>query len=987
MALNKTQIPLSFTGGIDTKTDDKQVLPTKLLELENGVFSKKGSIQKRHGYDILKKFIIDDSSTITQAAGLSTFKDQLLLFTGKKLYNYIESNQAWSQKGSSNSVLNVNRSIIRNIYQQTDVDYAYNSGVSVYVWKDSNGGCRLSVVDEQTQVMIQSNVSFSSSGLRPRVVGLGRYFFIFYIEGTTIKLKTIQLTAPNLISSSQDLTTNLDGTDKIYDTQLLGGRIYIGYNHNAGGGAIALFYITANIVASSEVSLAAEQATGGISMTTDSNSNIWLSYYDGTSVKYAIWTQNLDVDGSGHPTILTPTVIETIANVRNVASVYSAALTSTFVYEIVNSAGNFLKKNTGTQSGTVGSAVVFQRSVGLASKFFSYNGDYFVTTAFSSALQATYFVHSLSGDIVTKINESVGGGYTSSSLLPTVVQLDTGKFVIPNLKKGQILTENGVVFTSVGVNSTLMDFTSFNNFVTSELGNNLHIVGGLVQSYDGVSVNETNFNVFPEGITSTLVNAGTGTIPNGTYQYSVVYAWIDNQGQTHRSTESIGLEVVVSGGPSNVQLTIPTLRITKKQNVFIEVYRTTAAGIIFYKLTSNTSLTANDATVDTITYTDSKTDAQTLTGELLYTTGGVLSNSSPPSSSVITTWKNRIILKSSDEQNVIWFSKIRTEGFPVEYSDLLTITVDPIGGDITALHALDDKLIIFKKRSMYLQAGDGPNNLGQQSDFGLPQLITSDVGCVDVNSVVETPVGLVFKSEKGIYLLDRSLSVNYIGAEVEAFNSSSITSARLVPDTNQIRFTTADNLCLVFDYYFQQWSTFTNHQAVGATLYDGKFCFVKSTGEVYKENSSIFTDGAQRIKLKLVSAWMNLAQLQGYQRLYKLLILGTYKSEHRLLVKFGYNFNSSFTQDCEIDVESVISPTAYGADSPYGSEAVYGGEYPLYQWRIFPKIQKCQSFRISIEDIMDDVFGESFSISNMRMEVGLKQGSNKTESGRSTGTE
>ena len=42
MSLQKTTIPILLTDGLDQKTDEKLVLPSKLLELENGVFTKAG---------------------------------------------------------------------------------------------------------------------------------------------------------------------------------------------------------------------------------------------------------------------------------------------------------------------------------------------------------------------------------------------------------------------------------------------------------------------------------------------------------------------------------------------------------------------------------------------------------------------------------------------------------------------------------------------------------------------------------------------------------------------------------------------------------------------------------------------------------------------------------------------------------------------------------------------------------------------------------
>jgi len=37
MALAKAFIPVDLSGGVDTKTDQKMVLPSNLTELENGV--------------------------------------------------------------------------------------------------------------------------------------------------------------------------------------------------------------------------------------------------------------------------------------------------------------------------------------------------------------------------------------------------------------------------------------------------------------------------------------------------------------------------------------------------------------------------------------------------------------------------------------------------------------------------------------------------------------------------------------------------------------------------------------------------------------------------------------------------------------------------------------------------------------------------------------------------------------------------------------
>ncbi|MBW2560704.1 MAG: hypothetical protein JRE40_07610 [Deltaproteobacteria bacterium] len=50
MPLEKSEIRVPFGGGLDTKTDQKQVIPGQLLELKNGVFSDLKQITKRNGF-------------------------------------------------------------------------------------------------------------------------------------------------------------------------------------------------------------------------------------------------------------------------------------------------------------------------------------------------------------------------------------------------------------------------------------------------------------------------------------------------------------------------------------------------------------------------------------------------------------------------------------------------------------------------------------------------------------------------------------------------------------------------------------------------------------------------------------------------------------------------------------------------------------------------------------------------------------------------
>lgn len=634
-----------------------------------------------------------------------------------------------------------------------------------------------------------------------------------------------------------------------------------------------------------------------------------------------------------------------------------------------------------------------------------------------------------------------------------------------NQLKGAIDSENNVAQAPLGVNATILSFSSENKFQNSQLGA-LHIVGGILQSYDGVNVTEHGFSLFPENISAAQANSG-GSLAAGTYLYSVCYEWTDNLGQIQRSAPSIPISVTVPTGATltktgativsgsrvitslsnvtdlhvgmivananipvgsvitsidsstqitinlaatgsattqsvtststnQVTLTIPTLRLTAKAppartNVRCVTYRTEMNGQTFRRVSSIASPTFNSVTADTVSFVDNVSDYSSLFNDIIYTTGGVLENIAPPASSLITTSKSRVFLSGMEDKLLIWYSKQRLEGSPVEFTDFFTTRVDSRGGDITALGVIDSNLIIFKKNSIYALGGEGPNDTGTQNDYGQPTLITTDVGCDNPNSVVITPNGLMFKSTKGIYLLDRGLKASYVGAPVEAFNPKLITSSVLVPDANQVRFTTNDDTCLVYDYYMDQWSTFTNHTAEDSAVFNDSFAFLRSNGEVWVETPGQYLDNASPIRLKCTTSWMSMAGLQGFERVYRMIVLGEYKSPHQLMVQIGYDFNPNMTQFATINVNDTYQITSYGADSPYGQGSPYGGQNPLYQFKTHMTIQKCQAVRFSFMDNQNTdigAFGEGFNIANLALEVGIKPTLRKgpTKNNFSTGT-
>jgi hypothetical protein len=276
-------------------------------------------------------------------------------------------------------------------------------------------------------------------------------------------------------------------------------------------------------------------------------------------------------------------------------------------------------------------------------------------------------------------------------------------------------------------------------------------------------------------------------------------------------------------------------------------------------------------------------------------------------------------------------------------------------------------------------AGDGPADTGF-NDFQDPEKINTDAGCSNFNSICDFPNGLIRQTEKGIYHLDGSLTDRYIGAPAEAYNDKTITSANLIADRNLVIFTTNETEAIVYDYFHDQWGTYTGHAANDALIWkDQSYVFLKSTGEMLRENRNSFKDNSGAVALKLTTAWLSLSGVLGFQRVYKFLMLAEYKSPHILVVRVGYDFSPAWTQTIVFSPVSGLSINTYGYLT-YGSITPYGGSNGSYQLLSRLTRQKCQAIRFQIEELVTSATEgsqEGLVITSMALEVGMKRGTNK----------
>lgn len=1040
--IQKQSLPINFSKGLDTKTDPWQVAAENFESLENQIFTKGGRLTKRNGFGQLTTLPNDSSVYLT------TLNDNLTTI-GNSIYAFNESNSSWVTKGNT-SPMEVNTlPLIRNNINQIQCDSAVSSnGLVCTVYSEINNSTvdyRYAIADSVTgqNIVAPSAIPVSSGTVTgsPRVFVVGNYFVIVFTNVISavshLQYVSISIVTPTTVSANNDIASNYTpSTTLSWDGYVAGQNLYLAYNTTSGGQSVKVTYLSGSqaaigglpVTASTFSSYKATLMTVTADLTNPVSPIIWVNFFrSDTSLGYALAVdQNLNTVLAPTATILSGTVVNIASAAQNASCTLFCEVSNFYSYDS-NIPTNYIENYSITQAGVVTGPNISIRSVGLASKAFIVSGTIYFLSEYLSQYQPTYFLingslsTAASPVVVGKLAYENGNTVTISSAtlgylplgLPSVSIIDGNecfvaylfKDLISAVNKGTALsgTQTAGIYSQTGIN--LGTFTiGTENIDTAEIGANLLISGGFLWSYDGYLPVEQNFFLFPDSVEATWSPTG-GSIhaqPDGStnasaYYYQVTYEWTDNQGNAYRSAPSIPIAVTTtgSGTAGSITINVPNLRLTYKtaNPVKIVIYRWSVAQQIYYQVTSLTAPTLNSTTSDSITpVVDTQSDTTILGNNILYTTGGVVEDINAPASNIFTLFDTRFWLVDAEDQNLLWFSKQVIEATPVEMSDLFTFYVAPTQaaqgstGPITALAPMDDKLIIFKANAIYYINGTGPDNTGANNQYSQPIFITSTVGCANQQSIVFSPQGLMFQSDKGIWLLGRDLSTNYIGAAVEEFNASIVQSAVNVPDTNQVRFTLNTGQMLMYDYFYEQWGTFTGAPAISSCIYQGLHTILNSFGEVYQETPNAYLDGSNPVLLQLTTAWLNMAGLQGYQRAFFFYLLGQYLTPHKLMVSIAYDYNSAPSQS------SLISPTNYsqpyggatpnpgtGTDSqdPYGQGSPYGGNTNVENWRIFLTRQRCSSFQVSIQEVYDATLGVTagagLTLSGINIIYGMKK--------------
>lgn len=988
MVLQKTTVAIPLDGALNNKIAEKLLPVGQFLDLQNVVRKKTGQYHKRYGFNSLSFQTIDGES-ITSGRGLDRFYRDMLLFTKDRLHSYSTSRDRWIDKGSLISISSSSAAVIRNNDQQRYGDVASLSGLEVYVWEDSRDGIRYNLVDSVTGATLIHDSVVSATGRFPRVVALDSCFIITFIDSADSELKTrrISVGTPSLIGAEITIAVDV-APARFYDVERFNDVILVMYNTST---ELMLGYITSQGEIGSSgangypdpVEVAAAPVPSGAIVSDEEGLRAFVFTGETTAITCYAYGQNLlllDSDVS----VPTPGANGNVTAVL----IESGAVRCFYEQESgVESAENRVRQVAVTFNGTSLSATpsaVEIRTVGLVSKAFIVSGRSYVTVAHQSPTQGTYFIVDESGAVVAKMATSkaaglnyVAEGPTGRRTLSHVAIVD-GSYVIPLSVRNRLITLDSTTASGfVGIDRFAFNFDK-SNLDSATLGKNLHVAGGVLHMYDGAAAVEHGFYLYPERVVLDGVTGGSLTASK-TYRVRVVAEWVDGQGQIHQSAPSAPVSIELGGLETAIEVDVPSLLLTAKQRIKLVAYRTLEDGTTVYYRAGEAF---NDTVIEHTTILLTQSDDVIATKEVLYTVGGTLDNIVAPAPVAITTHRNRTFLVSTEDSSV-WYSREHVEGEGVAFSDGQRIKFD----NGTAVGSLDERIAFFTDSSIFVLSGQGPNDAGEQNDYGPPEEIISDVGCVDARSLIETPIGIMFQSKKGIYLLDLSLTPRYIGDRVENYNHLTVSSAVIIEDDNEVRFTTEEDVCLVYNYFFDQWYTFSNYKALGAVFALDTYCHVTAEGRVNKQIANHYMDNGRRISMVLETNWMQFAKLQGFQRIYRWALLGDFVSHSVCRVKLAYNFESVYNETVYFNTVNGLGAEVYG-DGEYGEAVVYGGgNSQVFEFRSKPSRQKCESFKMRIEevDIISPEGGGSFALTAINLEVGIKGTLNKMSTSKSRG--
>lgn len=1004
-----TPIDIPFGAGLNEHLDDKSLSPPNVREMVNCVYSRDGSVEKRKGHEALGRSTTSPGTslfgTLTSGACLTSTSDELLLIDGDALYARSDAKSAWRKRDAVPTATLRRERIARSPTSLSHPDVGQFGDYIVTAWVRQGAGLAttgtvyLSVYDAATRTWLLRDVVVSSAPDNdhdPRIVVTTTNVYVVYgrlvsaatsgrIYGRKVDLSSMALGFETLLVT--DALQAGSALPCVFDAVPLTGAdaYHIVYGRDAAIPDLrVLTYGQFDLppIASTAVADSVGMCIGAISATSES---LFVSYYNGTAIRCVV---------------LSPSTLSVSAGPFSVAALAAASLAGMHVSMCRMSATQAmlvwfdpdhaaLAHARITSAGAV-STIHRVPYLTAASRPWVHQGRVYILGEYvfggdslSLSAQARYIVLDLGPASTVSVSygavravalgtPGLGGQQLLQPTVPHVIALSDGSY----LTLATVRDGSDTFFTRLGIDELRVRFDDLSRWTYARAGDGLALSGGVPSSYDGSLVTEFSPIWYPEYVSATD-GAGGGSMADGTYFYKFVFERRDAKGQLQRSAPSPAASVVVSSSNANsVDLTVGYLSLTAAQDIdnsgsspwSVIPYRTLVNGTVYYRLIpENTPATFQNSISSSagITYTDTAADDDIKTHPILYTEGGVLESICPPSARYVAAWRGRLFLACTDDPKVLWYSRRIVLGEAPSFHDALTLRLAD-GDDITGIAATATWLVIFKRDRIYRLQGDGPNDLGQDDQFIGPDLLSSDVGCINARSIVVTREGVWFQSAKGLALLSQSGEVALVGSSIVSTLETypTITSACLLEDDELVVWSCTDGthgVQLVFDQRPKAWFLWSYHgpggsdeRVVSSCVHGGTYHWLASDGSTYKQSSSTWKDDGAYVSQRITSGWLTGTGKQGWQRMRDVLVLCDTLDSHELSVTLSHDYKTVAQQTETWDSAGI---------------AALDDE----QVRVHAERQKCSSVCVTVSDADDgSTTGRGFRLTSIEARVGVR---------------
>lgn len=374
------------------------------------------------------------------------------------------------------------------------------------------------------------------------------------------------------------------------------------------------------------------------------------------------------------------------------------------------------------------------------------------------------------------------------------------------------------------------------------------VASAIPVEWDGVSFSEI---CAPQRLVlSGSKTGGTAPFPPaGTYLAAACCVWTDASGVKHRGPPSRLISITMNGTTDSwtFDVTLPyVFRDGLSQDKFqLELYLSTAGGSILYRAKPNpptfTSHYAQFTFVPSITVS-----ANT---PIIYTDGSggqPVEAQQPGAFLTVAVVANRMWALNAERRNEWWFTKPKEDGFSYEWSSEFTISTPPAAGNGVAVVENGGTPYLLCERGVWAVTGTGPDVTNTFGGFNAPEQV-SELGCSKRESVIQTPVGVMFIANSRFALV--GAGGQRIFDQIDASIVGAVAPI-LLRNTQEVVWFSSTGTHYVYNYALDRWTTWDTQvcPATSCAALDpvsGLVTVVNTAGAVFQMDPNVPSTTAQ----------------------------------------------------------------------------------------------------------------------------------------------